>query len=155
MNELITSPVYHRFLPGGSREQQAILIPALYARQREKICIKFLPMRPNCGDVPRREEWNCYRSVLSVGWTDFQQLLSPAFEQVFPVADPTTGEMQEDFDPCFDNRIGRADWARWLALLRAGLAGRTAEEWRFLAQVIGWVETTLTHADVIVVEGNL
>ena len=58
----------------------------------------FMPLRPDCGNDPQWEDWNCYRSILAIGWPDCEQLLIPTLKQIFPVKDPTNGEVQEEFD---------------------------------------------------------
>ncbi len=154
-NENVTNLAYHGFLPPNSRERRIYLSPQCYTPRGEKVHLAFLPLRPDCGNTPQWEDWNCYRSILTIGWSDCQRLIFPTLEQVFPVTDPTNGEVQEAFDPCFDNWIGKEDWKRWMELVQKNLPDRTAEESDFLRSVLGWIETALTYTDVMVVEGNL
>ena len=49
----------------------------------------------------------------------------------------------------------RQDWERWILLVRENLMNITGEEAEFLRSILGWLETTLSYTDVIVVEGNL
>ena len=102
-DETLAAPIYHGFLPPKSRERQINLPPRLYTQIGEKIHLTFLPLRPDCGNDPQWEDWNCYRSILTIGWPDCEQLLFPTLKQIFPVKDPTNGEVQEEFDLCFDN----------------------------------------------------
>lgn len=81
--------------------------------------------------------------------------LIPILEQIFPVMDPTNGDVQEEFDSCFSNWIGKADWERWILLVRENLTNLTSEEAEFLRSILGWLETALNYTDVIVVESNL
>ncbi len=63
--------------------------------------------------------------------------------------------MQEKFDSCFDNWIGKEDWERWILLVRDSLPSMTAEEANFLRSILEWIEMALTHTAVMVVESNL
>lgn len=155
MNETLTSPAYHGFLPPHSQEKQIDLTPNLYTQSGEKIHLAFLPLRPDYGNAPQWEDWNCYRSILTIGWPDCEQLLIPTLKQIFPVKDPTNGEVQEEFDICFDNWIGKEDWERWIVLVRGNLSSMSTEESIFLRSILEWIETALTYTSVIVVEGNL
>mgnify|MGYP001187502038 FL=1 len=100
-------------------------------------------------------DWDCYRSILTIGWPDCEQLLIPTLKQIFPVKDPTNGEVQEEFDLCFDNWIGKEDWERWILLVRDCLPSLSEKESAFLFSVLEWIETALTYTTVMVVESNL
>lgn len=153
--EALTVPIYHGFLPPRSREKRIDLTPRLYAQRGERIHLTFLPLRPDCGNDPQWEDWNCYRSILTIGWPDCEQLLIPTLKQIFPVKDPTNGEVQEEFDLCFDNWIGKEDWERWILLVRDCLPSLSEKESAFLFSVLEWIETALTYTTVMVVESNL
>ena len=153
--EALTVPIYHGFLPPRSREKRIDLTPRLYAQRGERIHLTFLPLRPDCGNDPQWEDWNCYRSILTIGWPDCERLLIPALRQLFPVKDPTNGEVQEEFDLCFDSWIGKEDWERWILLVRDSLLSMTAEEAAFLRSILEWMETALTHTSAMIVESNL
>lgn len=84
-----------------------------------------------------------------------ERLLIPALRQLFPVKDPTNGEVQEEFDLCFDSWIGKEDWERWILLVRDSLLSMTAEEAAFLRSILEWMETALTHTSAMIVESNL
>lgn len=86
-DETLTAPIYHGFLPLKSRERQIDLTPRLYTQSGEKFHLAFLPLRPDCGNDPQWEDWNCYRSILTIGWPDCEQLLIPTLKQIFPVKD--------------------------------------------------------------------
>ena len=154
-DETLAAPIYHGFLPPKSRERQINLPPRLYTQIGEKIHLTFLPLRPDCGKDPQWEDWNCYRSILTIGWPDCEQLLFPTLKQIFPVKDPTNGEVQEEFDLCFDNWIGKEDWERWILLVRDCLPSLSEKESAFLFSVLEWIETALTYTTVMVVESNL
>ncbi len=57
MNETLTSPAYHGFLPPHSQEKQIDLTPNLYTQSGEKIHLAFLPLRPDYGNDPQWEDW--------------------------------------------------------------------------------------------------
>ena len=154
-DETLASPIYHGFLPPKSRERQINLPPRLYTQIGEKIHMAFMPLRPDCGNDPQWEDWNCYRSILAIGWPDCEQLLIPTLKQIFPVKDPINGEVQEEFDLCFDNWIGKEDWERWILLVRDCLPSLSEKESAFLFSVLEWIETALTYTTVMVVESNL
>lgn len=101
-NKDISLKELHGFLSEHSREKSIVLSPRLYAAPKEKIFLQFLPLRPIDGE-PKWEDWNCYRSTLRLYLDDFQKLLIPYFDLLFPLSDPITGEKQNSFDPCFDN----------------------------------------------------
>lgn len=127
----------------------------VYDGEGNEVHLTFLPLRPDCGNDPQWEDWNCYRSILTIGWPDCERLLIPALRQLFPVKDPTNGEVQEEFDLCFDNWIGKEDWERWILLVRDSLLSMTAEEAAFLRSILEWMETALTHTSAMIVESNL
>lgn len=151
----MTAQAYHGFLPPYSHEKQIDLTPRLYTQSGEKIHLTFLPLRPDCGNAPQWEDWNCYRSILTIGWPDCERLLIPSLKQIFPVKDLTNGEIQEEFDLCFDNWIGKEDWERWMHLVQDSLSSLPEKESAFLLSVLEWIETALTHTSVIIVESNL
>ena len=66
-DETLAAPIYHGFLPPKSRERQIDLTPRLYTQSGEKIHMAFMPLRPDCGNDPQWEDWNCYRSILTIG----------------------------------------------------------------------------------------
>ena len=153
--ENLTDLIYHGFLPLNSQKTSIRLSPQLYTTKDEKIHLDFLPLRPGCKEDPQWEDWNCYRSILTIGWPDCEQLLIPTLKQIFPVKDPTNGEVQEEFDLCFDNWIGKEDWERWILLVQDCLPSLSEKESAFLFSVLEWIETALTYTTVMVVESNL
>lgn len=72
-NENLTALAYHGFLSFHSQEKQIDLTPRLYTQRGEKIHLTFLPLRPDCGNDPQWEDWNCYRSILTIGWPDWER----------------------------------------------------------------------------------
>lgn len=155
MNENLTAPIYHGFFPPYSREKQIDLFPRLYSPKKEKIHLAFKPLRPDCEGAPQWENWNCYRSILFIGWPDCERLLIPTLKQIFPVTDPTSSKVQEEFDLCFDNWIGKQDLERWMHLIQTSLPSLAAEEADFLNSMLGWIKTALTHTSIIIIESNL
>lgn len=66
--ENLTDLIYHGFLPLNSQKTSIRLSPQLYTTKDEKIHLDFLPLRPGCKEDPQWEDWNCYHSILSIGW---------------------------------------------------------------------------------------
>ncbi len=144
----------HGFFSEFGKGDSILISPRLYADRKEKICITFLPLkRTECH--LKWEDWHCYRSVLRIDWEDYQKLFSIYFDRVFPLKNPVSGAIQEAFDPCFDNWIGKAELEQWIRDIKEDLPQKNQKEQELLEQVIGWVTCALEHTDVIVVEGNL
>ena len=100
------------------------------------------------------EDWICYRSILRIYWDDYQKLVSVYFDRIFPLKDPVSGEIQETFDPCFDNWIGKAEFEQWIKYIEEDLPQKRQQEQKFLKQIIEWVTCALEHTDMIMTEGN-
>lgn len=137
-----------------SNEKPNYKINRLYSNKKEKICLMFHPLFIT-GKDPMWEDWNCYKYPMMIYMTDYQKLLIPYFEKIFPLKDPIDDTVQEYFDVCFDNWIGKSDWIKFINLIKADLDKKSESEKKFYFEVISWLETALTETDVIVVEGNL
>lgn len=144
----------HGFFSEFGKENGIVISPRLYADQKEKICITFFPVKPTKSSL-EWEDWNCYRSILRIHWDDYQKLVSVYFDRIFPLKDPVSGEIQETFDPCFDNWIGKAEFEQWIKYIEEDLPQKRQQEQKFLKQIIEWVTCALEHTDVIMIEGNL
>lgn len=143
----------HGFRSKSETEPAISIAPRLYAPQNEIVCLKFFPLcRKNVN--PQWEDWHCYRSVLTILKEDYRRLLLPYFNEVFPVKDPISGELQVGLNICFDNWIPKDTWSMWLSLIQGELQQKTALEHAFYQELLAWVETALTFTDVIIVEGN-
>ena len=126
-----------------------------YSGMKEKIRLDFLP----CKDVPadwKWEHWHSCEESLMVYATDYENLLLRYLKAVFPVIDPTSGEIQESIDLCSYNFIGKDVWETIIENIKNDL--RTildCNEENFYKEFTDWVEQQLTWADIIVVDGNL
>ena len=86
-------------------------------QKKEKIFLRFQPLRMT-GSDPQWEDWNCYDNLLLVYQTDYNWLLMPYFEQLFPIADPINKNIQDRINVCFDNWIGKEDWQRFFCFIK-------------------------------------
>jgi hypothetical protein len=125
------------------------------ADKKEKICLLFFP----CEDKGEKITWEEWHKVepLVVYDTDWDLLLSH-FYKVFPITDPTNafGEIQDSFDHCFDNWIGKNDWLRIIKSIKNNLNSIEIEkEIQFFNKFICWIEKQLDWADIIVIDSNL
>lgn len=110
----------HGFFSEFGKQNSVVISPRLYANQKEKICITFLPLK--CTDSALKwEDWHCYRSILRIYWEDDQKLFSVYFDRIFPLKDPVSKKVQEEFDPRFDNWIGKTDLEQWMKYIREDL----------------------------------
>lgn len=123
-----------------------------YSDGREPIWLRFWPCR--CDENISWEEWYQCKDPLTVYAADYEKLLLPFFKAAFPLPDPTNREIQEYFDVCGVNWIGREAWKEILKNIR-GAEARTGEELAFYEAFVRWVSGELEEWEVIEVEGNL
>ncbi len=128
----------------------------LYAPKGEKILLDFEPLKMPCeknGD-PRWEDWHCYCEPLRIYRQDYELLL-PYFGIIYPTKDAVNGCENANFDPCFENFIGKEDWSKIISEIEYNLDNFPYNEKEFFAGFIKWVKEALNHTLVIAVEGNL
>ena len=69
--------------------------------------------------------------------------------------DAFDGTLEQAFDVCFDNWIGKSDWLRIIFEIEQDsnsvLHGRRA----FFMDFLAWLKEALKHTSIIVVTGNL
>ena len=106
-DENFSASIYHGFLPPRSRERQINLTPRLYTQSGEKIHLAFLPLRPDCENTPQWEDWNCYRSILTIGWPDCEQLLIPTLKQVFRSKTQPMEKCRRNLIPVLTTGLGK------------------------------------------------
>lgn len=135
----------------GEKEEPVIL--RLYSKANERIRLMFCPLKMMDRD-PEWEDWNSYKFPLEIYITDYDKLLIPYFNRLFPVSDPISAENQEYFDVCFDNWIGRSDWIRFMDMIKNDLEQKSEDEKTFYMKLSDWIDTALEETDVIVVVGN-
>jgi len=124
-----------------------------HANRKEKIRLDFRPCI-NTGENITWEEWNVAEPLVIFA-TDYDMLL-PYFKEVFPLKDPTNGETQKSFDLCCHNWIGRDDWRHIIEHIKSDIVSKeNGDEKRFFNQFVDWIESQLSWADIIMVEGNL
>jgi len=124
-----------------------------YADTSEKICLCFFPCM-NIGENITWEEWHTTEPLI-VYATDYAMLI-PYFNKAFPIADPINGKTQDSLDLCFDNWIGKSDWRDIVRYISNEIPViENEKEAQFFKRFIDWIETRLSWADIIIVEGNL
>ena len=111
-------------------------------QKKEKIFLRFQPLRMT-GSDPQWEDWNCYDNLLLVYQTDYNWLLMPYFEQLFPIADPINKNIQDRMNVCFDNWIGKEDWQRFFCFIKNDMQTMSEEVKNFYCELISWIEIAL------------
>lgn len=101
------------------------------------------------------ENWHCYRSILTIFRKDYERLLIPYFNQIFPTVDPIEGKVQDCMEACFANWIGKEAWIKFISLIQEDIPQKSNQEQDFYKEVCTWLMTCLTQTDVIVVDGTL
>lgn len=59
-------------------------INRLYSDKKEKIYLMFLPLFIT-GKDPMWEDWNCYKYPMMIYMTDYERLIVPYFDKIFPL----------------------------------------------------------------------
>lgn len=72
----------------------------------------------------------------------------------YPLIDPRSGEVQEKFDPCWDNPIPRGVWLDIADELEA-FRPEMANEAEFVQTFARWLRQALEVGDYVTVTGNL
>jgi len=128
----------------------------LYADKKEKMFLEFLPLHPDSKDTDniRWEDWHCYKYHLKIYKTDYEKLLLSYLNQLFPLKDPIDYTIQNYFDVCFDNWIGKTAWILLEKSIKKDLKLKTKEEQEFYSAFLDWIDTALEETEIIVVEGN-
>lgn len=106
------------------------------------------------GQSPVWEDWHCYQHPLEIYRSDYDKLLVPYLQEVFPLSDPLSGEIQEYFDVCFVNWIGKEAWLTFMENVNQNLENKNKQEIQYYQSLLLWMERALQETDVIVVEGN-
>ncbi len=120
----------------------------------EKIFLKFYPCK-NLGENISFD-YIYKQDCLTVYETDYNKLLLPFINEIFPLIDPTNNEMQENFDVCFDNWIDKDSFYNMIDDIKNEIKKITSKnEIEFYIKFIEWFETKSKSFDLIMVEGNL
>ncbi len=72
----------------------------------------------------------------------------------YPLIDPARGELQEKFDPCWDNPIPRPVWLEIADELEA-LRPEEQDEAEFVRTFAKWLRQALEVGEYVTVTGNL
>lgn len=123
-----------------------------YSSASEKICLTFYPCL-NKGAGTSYDEAYSFLEPLKIYQTDYDRLIIPYLQRIFPIKDPTNQSIQDEFDYFFDNWIAKEDFFRFIALLEEREPVTPAES-QFYSIFIGWVQKELSWAEMIMVEGN-
>ncbi|MDO4943736.1 MAG: hypothetical protein Q4E74_00890 [Ruminococcus sp.] len=126
----------------------------LYSDKKEKIFLEVIPVRvPENGDI-MWEDWNFYDSLM-IFQTDYNKLIVPYLNAIFPVKDPDDGEIQEYFDVCSLNWLGTADCERLIDIIKSDMEKYADDEKAFLNEFIRFLQHCLTISNIVLIEGNL
>lgn len=141
--------------PNGYEGQEYVEL-RLNAPKGEKIFLEFNPLK--ISDTPdwnpMWEEWHCYSSPLRIYKQDYE-LLVDYFNKIYPIKDAFDGTLEQAFDVCFDNWIGKSDWQRIILEIEQDLNRIFDGKKLFFMDFLERLKEALRHASVIVVEGNL
>lgn len=137
-------------------ELQKYMELRLNAPKGEKIFLEFHPLKiSNVPDWnPVWEEWHCYSAPLRIYQQDYELLLD-YFNKIYPIKDAFNGTLEQAFDVCFSNWIGKNDWFRMVDEIEQDLNHVSNGKRTFFMDFIAWIEKALKHTSIIVVEGNL
>jgi len=126
------------------------------APKGEKILLEFHPLK--ISDTPDWnpvwEEWHCYRHPLRIYQQDYERFVD-YFNKIYPIMDAFNGTVEQAFDVCFDNWIGKSDWVKIIFEIEQDLNCVLDGEKAFLMDFLEWIKEALKHTSIIVVEGNL
>ena len=128
-----------------------------YSEAKEGICWTFHPFKSPVENYIRTDLNKT--PMLIVFRTDYEKLLWDYVTGIYPITDPRTNEIEQSFDPCFDNWIGKEDWNKIIEKIKA-LLNRNHNrpprlEKEFYYNFIEWIERELQWADIIVIDSNL
>lgn len=126
-----------------------------YSTIDERILLDFYPLKNKGPDMSPADLCDFDGERLVVYQTDYDKLLIDYFKRVFPLLNPTDGEMQEDFDVCWDNWVSAESWNDIIANMQKDICRPLpTNELGFYMDFIGWIKQQLTWADLIVIDGN-
>lgn len=143
-------------LKGGRVLRHKVTELRLYSEDREKIELEFKPVNlPENGDI-QWEDWNCYDS-LRIFITDYERLLIPLIDKLFPVTDPDPmgWGVQERFDATDLNWFGSEDRQKLISLIEERAQEVNADEKEFYAEVLKFLRGYTEISEYFCIEGNL
>ena len=124
----------------------------LYSSEDEVIYIAVTPANTEENGNIFWDRYDC----LIIYRTDYEKLLYPIFDELFPVNDPDPVDnwgIQEKFDPCSLNWFGREDMVRFCQLMKSREC--SAEEAEFYTEIAAFVEEGLKVSGLFCINGNL
>lgn len=107
------------------------------------------------GENTMWEDWHIGDECLVIYQTDYNILLIPYFEKIYPFKEPITDTLETHFDVCFDNWFNKKNCYKIIELIQKDIQNKTKKEQKFYNSFIEWVSKQLQFADGIVIEGNL
>ncbi len=130
------------------------MIIKCYSNNKEKIFLRFYPCK-NLGENISFD-YVYKQSCLTVYENDYNKLLLPFLNEIFPLIDPTDNEIQQTFDVCADNWIDKSSFYKIIDKIKDKLGKLTLKnEIEFYVKFIEWFEKKSKSFDLVMIEGNL
>ena len=130
----------------------------LYSDDTELIRLEFKPvyMYSLKNESMSWEDWNHYDSIC-IYKTDYEKLLLPVIQSLFPVTDPDPNGfgIQESFDLTSTNFLGKEDWKKLIEELTKCMKSSNKAESDFYDSVLGCLKDFMLKSDWFCIEGNL
>ena len=126
----------------------------LYSADNEKIEVEFKPM-----DIPEDkavdwDDFNRYDSIM-IFQTDYERLLSPLIDSLYPLTAPDTGEIENALDYCFENFIGSEDRKKLLMLIDEKARTCDGDDREFYGELLAFLKEAEKKSPYLCIEGNL
>ncbi len=115
--------------------------------------------RPEIGFVfwPEDKEGRTYKTLkrndMFIPTDDFDVVIE-AFRAVFPIKNPYTQSIEEEFDVCGTN-VFDVQTCRQIIQKMGEIECKDAIHQQFITELVTWLEDKLTYAEYIIVYGNL
>lgn len=128
----------------------------LYSEDSEKIKLDFTPVNIPEDWVIHWIDWTCYDN-LSVFRTDYERLLLPLIDKLFPVRilTPKGWNVWKHFDAAAPNWFGLKDWQKLISLIEERSKEVNADEKEFYTEVLGFLRGCTEISSYFCIDGNL
>ncbi|WP_295153507.1 hypothetical protein [uncultured Ruminococcus sp.] len=126
----------------------------LYSADNEKIELEFKPMYIPEDRAVDWDDFNRYDSMM-IFQTDYERLLSPLIDSLYPLTAPDTGEVENALDYCFENFIGSDDRTQLLVLIEEKAHTCADEEREFYNELLLFLKEAEKKSPYLCIEGNL
>ena len=126
----------------------------LYSSDKEKIYLEFKPMDIGEDGKADWEDFHRYDSLM-IFQTDYERLLSPLMDKLYPLKELESGEIQDSLDYCFENFIGSEDRQRFTEMIREKAVSSEGEEKDFFSEMLVFLENAGRQSEYFCIEGNL